>query len=807
MATTPPLNVSLLITANASGASAAVAETKREVQSVGETARATGGALNQLGTANDNAAAASRRASEAARGQAAAERDLRAAVASFAGIRPEASGAEYAGRRADIEAYGAALDQLRAKYNPVFAASKAYERELNDLNRALSLGAVTAREHGAALEALNARYTAAGTASAVYANQAGMARMQTANLAFQFQDIGTMMASGQNPFILLAQQLPQVTMYGGQLGGVMGALKATLAGFVSPLGLLTTGFVLAGSAAISYFADAGDEAAAADNALREHQDQITRVAKEWGDSIPALKAYADELERSRSAAERDAAIKERQTDLYQDFKNNLPDLASGIGDVVLTLNQLGDESGAADTLSDAFERLDKRVSEGKASISDYRAVQDALAAILENYATPAVQDLADELDELAKSYNKAAYAALGLEVERQKLLRPANRRAEDDSLAAYDAMRKANQDYIAAQERRNALTGDQLKLENEIARVRSEVERAGGFLGEDQLRDIATANLAADARQSPRRRRSSPAEREAERYADIIRNAEQAIAMQRLEADSYGMTEIAADRLRQQEELLNQARSAGIDLTPEQIARLKELGTTLADVTAETERQGEALAMQRGLWGDAIGGLRQAAADGKIELQELGDIGIRMFDRLIDKMQTDLIDALGALGGGGFGSILSAIFGGGGGFKPNTTFGAFLGLDDGGYTGSGGRLQPAGYVHRDEFVFSSPAVRTIGVSKLDRMHKAAKSGRGFDDGGWTGDGAPAGSSSAGAGSRAGMMRFEQNIYISGAVTPREIMEAIERGTDAAVARAREEFPVNYNQNKQYGLID
>src|SRR5690606_21535296 len=53
--------------------------------------------------------------------------------------RAAASMREYdrAARAADIAAYGAELDRLRAKYNPLFAASKRYEQELNELNRAL----------------------------------------------------------------------------------------------------------------------------------------------------------------------------------------------------------------------------------------------------------------------------------------------------------------------------------------------------------------------------------------------------------------------------------------------------------------------------------------------------------------------------------------------------------------------------------------------------------------------------------------------------------------------------------------------
>lgn len=43
-------------------------------------------------------------------------------------------------------------------------------------------------------------------------------------------------------------------------------------------------------------------------------------------------------------------------------------------------------------------------------------------------------------------------------------------------------------------------------------------------------------------------------------------------------------------------------------------------------------------------------------------------------------------------------------------------------FDQGGYTGAGGRLEPAGVVHRGEFVMSAPAVQRIGLPALQAMH-------------------------------------------------------------------------------------
>jgi hypothetical protein len=52
---------------------------------------------------------------------------------------------------------------------------------------------------------------------------------------------------------------------------------------------------------------------------------------------------------------------------------------------------------------------------------------------------------------------------------------------------------------------------------------------------------------------------------------------------------------------------------------------------------------------------------------------------------------------------------------------------------DGGYTGDGGSSEPAGIVHRGEYVFSAPAVQRIGVHNLESMHRM-----GYAEGGLVG---------------------------------------------------------------------
>lgn len=78
---------------------------------------------------------------------------------------------------------------------------------------------------------------------------------------------------------------------------------------------------------------------------------------------------------------------------------------------------------------------------------------------------------------------------------------------------------------------------------------------------------------------------------------------------------------------------------------------------------------------------------------------------------------------------------ISGMMGGGGGFSF-----ANMGFATGGYTGDGGKYEPAGTVHKGEFVMTKEATKRIGVDNLYRMM------RGYASGGIVG-----GSSSGGSG--------------------------------------------------------
>lgn len=244
---------------------------------------------------------------------------------------------------------------------------------------------------------------------------------------------------------------------------------------------------------------------------------------------------------------------------------------------------------------------------------------------------------------------------------------------------------------------------------------------------------------------------SKGAKERADEYERLTQRVTEATAAQMAETeaqrqlnplvDDYGYT---IERARMEHELLTAAQEAGRQITPELRAEIENLAHAYATTSAEAERLSEAqdemresVEFRKGLLSGALTDLRSALADGKLEFEELGDIAMNVLDKIISKIQDELVDALFSGKGGGFFGMLMSLFGGGfGGGVPGIA-GANT-WSEGGYTGSGGKHEPAGIVHRNEVVWSQDDVRRHGgPARVNAMRKALP---GYANGGIVGGG-------------------------------------------------------------------
>lgn len=217
--------------------------------------------------------------------------------------------------------FGQEFDRLRSKYDPLFAASKRYEAQLNELNQAHKVGAINAVQHSRALDALNDEYARATGAI----KPVGAAIVKTNRAATALSGQGLRMASLQlsqvaqqgaatgNYLQALAIQLPDLALGFGTIGIAAGVV----AGALLPVAANLLGVGDAGAEfedaisdltkAIDAFRAAGDKARASNKSLAEDFGKNTSAAREMLrviaslEKLEALKAMRDGVSEFRQA--------------------------------------------------------------------------------------------------------------------------------------------------------------------------------------------------------------------------------------------------------------------------------------------------------------------------------------------------------------------------------------------------------------------------------------------------------------------------------------------------------------------------
>ncbi|MBU1829919.1 MAG: hypothetical protein KJ731_15820, partial [Alphaproteobacteria bacterium] len=137
---------------------------------------------------------------------------------------------------------------------------------------------------------------------------------------------------------------------------------------------------------------------------------------------------------------------------------------------------------------------------------------------------------------------------------------------------------------------------------------------------------------------------------------------------------------------------------------------------------------------------DSLKSLSDDLANAIVNGDSLGDVLEASFKQaaaayISSGLQNAFMGIFGGSSGGGLGGFISSILGVSNG-----------GYASGGYTGDGGKYDPAGVVHRGEYVFNQKAVKAAGgPSALEGLHRKLNSG--YATGGYVGSGASAGGTS------------------------------------------------------------
>ncbi len=204
-------------------------------------------------------------------------------------------------------------------------------------------------------------------------------------------------------------------------------------------------------------------------------------------------------------------------------------------------------------------------------------------------------------------------------------------------------------------------------------------------------------------------------------YDRMVESIEKRIERGQIEAETWGMTEAAAAKYRVQQELINAAKRADIELSPEQVANNERLASAMEAQAARLDGLQKA---QEGLNAvrDVAKGFARDLMNGVSAAEAFKNALDRIAQRLMDMAIDNLFaKAFGGAGSGG-GGLLAALFGGGGGGgqSPVMTFGGFgphgvPTFHDGGVVGGDGG--PLRYVHPSVFA-NAPRFHSGGMVGL-----------------------------------------------------------------------------------------
>lgn len=241
--------------------------------------------------------------------------------------------------------------------------------------------------------------------------QAGTKDVQAAqgsisNLAAQFQDIGVQLAGGQSPLLIALQQGGQITQVLGQNGaaGAVGLLSSAFASLISPVSLVTIGLIAAGGIAIQYFGKLLSDSGKAELTLEEQATLIQQVAKNWGDAVPALKEYADQLDRAKNAGDLRQAVDIRQAEEYATINKEFEKFNDQYDEYYSVLIAAGNATGSQRTLlSDlgtAYADLEQKIEKGTAKAEDFQRVQQLATQVASTEGAEEIKVFGEAFDEL-----------------------------------------------------------------------------------------------------------------------------------------------------------------------------------------------------------------------------------------------------------------------------------------------------------------------------------------------------------------------------------------------------------------------
>lgn len=334
------------------------------------------------------------------------------------------SDTDYAARQADLDAYGKTMDATRAKFDPLFKASKAYEVVLNDLNLAVKSGAVSEPVYTEALGRMNDAFakgrdvqSAASGSLKAYADESTKTGYISRLLGIQVIQTASSITAGMPVWLTLVQQGHQVfdiflasQMSIKDFGVAMNSVFSVIGGFSGALTLGVVGALVAfGVAANSNIAKMADIRSAL-RGTRDNYSELAQTVEDVSHKIAASSVIT-------TAAAKEAAQAFLSNQYYSGTATDLERLIRDSGDLGRVLGTdaadgakklsagIGDTYKAAEALSPTISTLSGRTLELIKRYQDMGESGKAFALFMSTIEDR-IRGQAADISPLAKAWNE-----------------------------------------------------------------------------------------------------------------------------------------------------------------------------------------------------------------------------------------------------------------------------------------------------------------------------------------------------------------------------------------------------------------
>jgi hypothetical protein len=301
----------------------------------------------------------------------------------------------------------------------IVASQREFERQMASVLRTSERTAKAAeRAFEASNQNVGRSYQRSSQQAVASLNQTSNASKQ---LSFQLADIGTQLASGTSPLLIMSQQGSQVVQALQGAGGAAGAFRAVLGSLASPLTLVTLAITAANLAASAFFSESEEEAKDLNAELKAQRDLVRQVVDEWDKAPAALKrAVAAEKELETVAKRREALQLQRKSllaplndemvqleprllrifDLFDGFPAFEADIEALRNRWTLLRSEVENGGASAAEVEDFFKQLNTTI----AALPTDEARR--IATILRTEVSPAIQSSTTDVRELDKAMDE-----------------------------------------------------------------------------------------------------------------------------------------------------------------------------------------------------------------------------------------------------------------------------------------------------------------------------------------------------------------------------------------------------------------